>query len=347
MTPLLLAAGGARPSAGASYRRHPEDGDRRADRRRILSAWSRASAVSPAGALAVARRLFLLFTLGELYILPNGLGIFARLAPPKLGATTVAAWYLAIFAGSLAAGFIGSWYSSFRPSAYYLLLTAVASLQHDFCSRSIAVRGIGPRQPVSPSLRARRGARRARRGKWLIFFGQYQRLLGASRGSMFRSSAGTNPRGVLGMKSAARAYLLASAVLLAGGPASPAMAKSAQPADAAQQSAKSDQNNQEAIVVTAQKRAQVLIDVPQSVTVVGGAALERNQATNFQDYLKLVPGLQLTQSNPGEGRLVLRGNMKALHRSLPSARDERAVWFISGRSMAPRSTFQQVEDGYR
>ena len=68
------------------------------------------------------------FTLGELYILPNGLGIFARLAPPKLGATTVAAWYLAIFAGSLTAGFIGSWYSSFRPSAYYLLLTAVASL---------------------------------------------------------------------------------------------------------------------------------------------------------------------------------------------------------------------------
>ena len=91
------------------------------------------------------------------------------------------------------------------------------------------------------------------------------------------------------MKSAARAYLLASAVLLAGGLALPATAKSAQPADATQQNAKQDQNNQEAIVVTAQKRAQVLIDVPQSITVVGGAALERNQATNFQDYLKLVP----------------------------------------------------------
>ena len=34
---------------------------------------------------------FVIFTLGELYILPNGLGIFARLAPPKLGASTVAA----------------------------------------------------------------------------------------------------------------------------------------------------------------------------------------------------------------------------------------------------------------
>ena len=71
---------------------------------------------------------FFVLTLGELYILPTGLGLFARLAPPKLGATTVAAWYLAIFTGSLTAGFIGSWYSSMRPAAYFLILTGVASL---------------------------------------------------------------------------------------------------------------------------------------------------------------------------------------------------------------------------
>lgn len=61
------------------------------------------------------------------------------------------------------------------------------------------------------------------------------------------------------------------------------------------------------IIVTAQKREQTLIDVPQSVSVVSGAALERNSAQTFQDYLKLVPGLQASQSNPGEARLVLRG----------------------------------------
>ena len=61
------------------------------------------------------------------------------------------------------------------------------------------------------------------------------------------------------------------------------------------------------IVVTAQKREQALIDVPQSVTVLGGQALERQQAFNFQDYAKLVPGLQIAQSNPGEARIVLRG----------------------------------------
>ncbi len=61
------------------------------------------------------------------------------------------------------------------------------------------------------------------------------------------------------------------------------------------------------IVVTAQKREQTLLDVPQSISVVSGAALENQQATSFQDYLNLVPGLQLNQSTPGAGRLILRG----------------------------------------
>src|SRR6188768_2315393 len=63
----------------------------------------------------------------------------------------------------------------------------------------------------------------------------------------------------------------------------------------------------ETILVTAQKRSQELIDVPQSVTVVSGATLEEQHADNFQDYLKLVPGLQLDQSRPGQGRLIIRG----------------------------------------
>ncbi|MES2136929.1 MAG: TonB-dependent receptor [Pseudomonadota bacterium] len=63
----------------------------------------------------------------------------------------------------------------------------------------------------------------------------------------------------------------------------------------------------QAIIVTAQKRAQVLVDVPQSVSVVSGATLEKQNANSFADYLKLVPGLQLNQSTPGEGRLIVRG----------------------------------------
>jgi proton-dependent oligopeptide transporter, POT family len=71
---------------------------------------------------------FFIFTLGELYILPNGLGLFARLAPPRLGATTVASWYLAIFAGSLAAGQVGRLWSSLGHAEFFFLMAGIAAL---------------------------------------------------------------------------------------------------------------------------------------------------------------------------------------------------------------------------
>jgi outer membrane receptor protein involved in Fe transport len=63
----------------------------------------------------------------------------------------------------------------------------------------------------------------------------------------------------------------------------------------------------ETVVVTAQKVEQSLVDVPLSISVLGSADLERAQALNMQDYMKQVPGLQLTQSTPGFGRVVMRG----------------------------------------
>jgi outer membrane receptor protein involved in Fe transport len=91
-----------------------------------------------------------------------------------------------------------------------------------------------------------------------------------------------------------------------------AMALALTTAPAAAQTAPADRTaladgRSEDIVVTAQKREQLLIDVPQSISVVGGAVLEEQQANNFSDYLKLVPGLQLSQATPGQGRLLLRG----------------------------------------
>ncbi len=52
------------------------------------------------------------------------------------------------------------------------------------------------------------------------------------------------------------------------------------------------------IVVTAQKRTQVLSEIPQSISVVGGDKLQQQQATSFVDYAALVPGLSLQQANP-------------------------------------------------
>ena len=96
------------------------------------------------------------------------------------------------------------------------------------------------------------------------------------------------------------------AAMMAGAPVLAAQA-TAEEAQATADPAAAQEGEGEVIVVTAQKRPQLLIDVPQSITVVSGETLENQQATNFQDYLKLVPGLQLEQSNPGEGRLILRG----------------------------------------
>jgi len=69
---------------------------------------------------------FGIYTFGELFILPTGLGLFARLAPPGFGATTVAAWYLTIFAGSLSAGLVGTLWSRVSHTAYFALLAGLA-----------------------------------------------------------------------------------------------------------------------------------------------------------------------------------------------------------------------------
>jgi len=65
--------------------------------------------------------------------------------------------------------------------------------------------------------------------------------------------------------------------------------------------------NLDEVIVTAQKVEQSVIDVPLSISVLGSDDLEKTQSLNMQDYVKLVPGLQLTQSQPGFGRLVIRG----------------------------------------
>jgi POT family proton-dependent oligopeptide transporter len=71
---------------------------------------------------------FVIFTIGELHILPTGLGLFARLAPPRFAATTVAAWFLAIFTGSLSAGAVGTLWSSMSHAMFFTFLATLATV---------------------------------------------------------------------------------------------------------------------------------------------------------------------------------------------------------------------------
>jgi len=63
----------------------------------------------------------------------------------------------------------------------------------------------------------------------------------------------------------------------------------------------------EEVTVTAQKREQVLAEIPMSVTVLPGDMLEKQNAYNFQDLTSLVPGLSITGSVRGVTRITLRG----------------------------------------
>jgi POT family proton-dependent oligopeptide transporter len=71
---------------------------------------------------------FALLTFGELYILPVGLGMFAQLSLPGFGATTIAAWFLAAFAGNLLSGVVGTWWSHMSPAAFFLAMAAIAAV---------------------------------------------------------------------------------------------------------------------------------------------------------------------------------------------------------------------------
>lgn len=128
MTPPLLAMWRRRTARG---------GEERPARRMAVGAAIVALAYLLLAALATAGGtahwlwlvlFFLLLTLGELHILPTGLGLFARLAPRGLGSTTVAAWFLASFAGSLAAGLVGTLWSQTRHADFFAILAALAAV---------------------------------------------------------------------------------------------------------------------------------------------------------------------------------------------------------------------------
>jgi iron complex outermembrane receptor protein len=67
------------------------------------------------------------------------------------------------------------------------------------------------------------------------------------------------------------------------------------------------QGDQNAIVVTAQKRTQRVLDVPQSISVISGQSLEDQHAQRLSDYLTRIPSANIVESQPGNSRIVLRG----------------------------------------
>jgi POT family proton-dependent oligopeptide transporter len=91
-----------------------------------VSAWSEARGARANWAWLVG--WFVLMTLGELYILPVGLGLFGRMAPAGLRATSIAAWFFAGFFGNLLAGALGTLWRPLPHAWFFALVGGVAGL---------------------------------------------------------------------------------------------------------------------------------------------------------------------------------------------------------------------------
>ena len=71
---------------------------------------------------------FVVFTIGELYILPVGLALFGRLAPDGFRATSIATWFFAGFFGNLLAGVLGMLWSVLAHGWFFTLIGAVSGV---------------------------------------------------------------------------------------------------------------------------------------------------------------------------------------------------------------------------
>lgn len=73
--------------------------------------------------------------------------------------------------------------------------------------------------------------------------------------------------------------------------------------------AASDQTDQDAdIVVTAQKREQTLIDIPQSIQAISGAELERRGTKELGQLVNFIPGASVvSRAGPGQETIQIRG----------------------------------------
>ena len=71
---------------------------------------------------------WVVLTIGELFILPVGLGLFGRLAPKGFDATAIAIWFFAGFAGNLLAGWLGTLWSDLSAPMFFAVIAAVGGV---------------------------------------------------------------------------------------------------------------------------------------------------------------------------------------------------------------------------
>ena len=64
---------------------------------------------------------------GWLFFVPTAMGLFARSAPPSVGALMIGVYYLSIFIGSIVSGRLGVLYERLEPANFWFLHAAIAA----------------------------------------------------------------------------------------------------------------------------------------------------------------------------------------------------------------------------
>ena len=76
----------------------------------------------------MARRLFVLATIGELFLAPVGLALISKVAPAGMLSMIMGVWFAATLPGDVLAGWLGGFWMTIAKSDFFLLIAGVAAL---------------------------------------------------------------------------------------------------------------------------------------------------------------------------------------------------------------------------
>jgi POT family proton-dependent oligopeptide transporter len=85
-----------------------------------------AALISDRSSALVLAVFMVTMTVGELHILPVGLGMFGKLAPKGFEASAIALWFSAGVFGNLLAGALGTQWSALSHPQFFTLVAAIA-----------------------------------------------------------------------------------------------------------------------------------------------------------------------------------------------------------------------------
>ena len=71
---------------------------------------------------------FVVLTIGELYLSPTSLSLVTKVAPARAVSMMMGVWLATSFTGNLAAGYLGSFWSSMNKTDFFLMIALIAAL---------------------------------------------------------------------------------------------------------------------------------------------------------------------------------------------------------------------------